>query len=196
MLAHRLEGRAVRAEAEEENAEVVLGARLAVGARVLRARRLCALGLENHQKVDQNRRLDDARVEALLVVAELDRSLVPVPEVVEVERVVACAAVVAVAVAVARVVGVRELRHRGVRHLANLVYEPEVGLARVGVDAALLRSRRLEDQGFLLVENLDEVLVGVIPCAPTWMWSPVRLLTFALALRIALTTSCRVSMSA
>ena len=62
MEAHRLEEVSVRAEADQENAEVVLRACLAVGARVLRARRLRPLGAEANQDRELDRRLDLARV--------------------------------------------------------------------------------------------------------------------------------------
>ena len=158
VVAHRLEEVSVRAEAEQENPQVVLGARLAVGARVLCARCLRVLGAEGNQQGELNRRLDLARVGRAVEEAVLDRVLAAVPEVVEVEGAVAGAAVVAVAVVASAVVGVANLRHRRVAHRANLVDETVVGLARVGIDAALQGSRRLENQLLLLVEGLDEVL--------------------------------------
>ena len=154
---HRLEEVAVRAEAEQENPEVVLRARLVVGAGVPRARGLRALGAEGDEDRELNRRLDLARVGRAVEEAVLDCALV-VPEVVEVQRVVAVALVV---------VGVRregseprgvDRVHRRVAHRANLVDETVVGLLRVAFDAGGQGSGRLEDQLLLLVEGAHEVL--------------------------------------
>ena len=158
MVPHRLEEASVRAEADEEDPEVVLGARLAVGARVLRARGLRVLRADGDEERELNRRLDLARVGRAVEEAVLDGVLAAVPEVVEVEGAVAGAAVVVEAVVAPRVVGVADLRHRRVPHRADAVDESVVGLARVGVDAVLQGSRRLQYQLLLLVEGLDEVL--------------------------------------
>ena len=85
VVAQRLEEVAVRAEAEQEDPKVVLRARLAVGARVLRARRLRVRGADGNQQGELDRRLDLARVGRAVKEAVLDRVLAAVPKVVEVE---------------------------------------------------------------------------------------------------------------
>src|SRR5574344_3049291 len=145
VLARVLEVGANRAEAEEEDAEGVLRACFAVRARALCARGLRHLRAEDDQKVEQNRSADLARVQALLVVAELDRALA-VPEVVEVEGAVAVfVIVVGMRVVVAEPSRVDRVHRRGAE-TANLVDEGVVGLTRIPRDAGWLCSRRLEDQ--------------------------------------------------
>lgn len=145
--------------ADIETLQEVLRACLVVGARVLRACRLRALRLEGDLQGEENVGAKLARVEGRLEEPHLGGSLRAVaPKVVEVEGAVAVRVVV---------VGVRgvgsepsrvDLLHRRVCHAANLLDEGVVGLLRVPLNPRRLRSRRLEDQLLLLVENPHEVL--------------------------------------
>ena len=157
VLARGLEHLADPTEAEEENPKVVPRALLVVGAGLAGACRLRVHRLVDNREGEEDVRADLARVGGRLEKAELDRVLVAVPEVVEVEGAVAGVVVMPVA-ALPVVVGVREARHRRVAELEHLVDELAVGAAGEPSEAVRRRSASLDDQLLLLVKNLHEVL--------------------------------------
>ncbi len=154
VLAHRLELVPDEVEAEQKDAEVVLGAGRVEGP--LPARRRAAVqGLGGEGEAERDVRADLARVERRLEPAELDRAAVP--DVVQVHAVVAGRAVVlrlrvvvAVPDAVELVLGLRAL---------PLDAADEVVVDRAGeaAQALLADAEGVQDERFLFVDDLGEV---------------------------------------
>ena len=158
MLARRLKHFSVPTEAEEENAKVVLGTRFVVGSLISCACRFCVHRLADDTQGEEDVRANLARVGGRLKKAELNRSLITVPKVVEVQGAVTRIAVVGVAVVQSVVVGVSKLRHRWVAKLEHPIHKGAVGSYCVPTEAVCARSASVNNQLLLLVKNLHEVL--------------------------------------
>ena len=135
MLARRLKHFSVPTEAEEENAKVVLGARFVVRALASRACRFCVHRLADDAQGEEDVGANLARVGGRLKKAELNRSLITVPKVVEVQGAVARIAVMVVAVVHSVVVGVSKLRHRWVAKLEHPIHKGAVGSSCVPIES-------------------------------------------------------------
>ena len=194
MLAGGLELVADQAEVEQEDPEVVLGA---LGIEVPLAAG-CSSAVERlggDAQTELQVGFDLSGMQGRLEPAELHRA--PVPDVVQVDPVVAAvvvvlglAVVVAVPDAVELVLGAGAMLFDALDQL--VADRPGVAVEPVAADA-----EGVEDQRLLLVDDLGQV-TQCLPskgAASIWMWMPHWLLILPPARRMARTASCSWGMS-